>query len=93
MIHLEEEYQKILIDILKRYPYSFSLYGSRAKGTQNKRSDIDICFFEPIPLAILSLIKEDLEESNLPYSVDLSNFNTMSSDFQNNIKKNLIVLQ
>ena len=93
MIYLEEKYKKMLFAILKRYPYSFSLYGSRAKGTQHRTSDIDICFFEKIPLAIQSRIKEDFEESNLPYSVDLSDFNSMDHHFQQSITKDCIELR
>lgn len=49
------------------------LYGSRAKGTQRIGSDIDLCLVGPsIDLSILSSIQNDLDELNLPYTIDCS---------------------
>ncbi|CAH1762790.1 7289_t:CDS:2, partial [Entrophospora sp. SA101] len=53
------------------YPYTFYAYGSRVKGTARQFSDLDICYQEDIPLSIISDIREELEESNLPFSMEL----------------------
>lgn len=47
------------------------LIGSRAKGTAGKLSDLDLCYQEEIPWNVLSHIREDFENSNLPFKVDL----------------------
>ena len=51
------------------------LYGSRAKGTHKPGSDIDLAIMdEDIPPETIRAVKAELEESNLPYYVDLTNF-------------------
>ncbi len=92
MIYLEERHKKIVCDILKKYPYTFYIYGSRVKCTHRPTSDLDVCFMESIPFNIQAHIEEDFENSDLPFRVDLSDFNLMSKDFQNHIKKDLIVI-
>jgi type I restriction enzyme S subunit len=47
---------------------------------------------EPIPLNVLSHIDEDFEESDLPFKVDVVNYLTCDKNFQNMIKKDLILL-
>lgn len=49
------------------------LYGSRAKGNYRLGSDIDLTLFgENLDLRILGEIAAQLEESPIPYQVDLS---------------------
>jgi uncharacterized protein len=71
MIQLENKHQKIIITILTKYPYKFYAYGSRVKKQAKQYSDLDLCFYEEIPWNVLSHIQEDLEESDLPFKVDL----------------------
>lgn len=49
------------------------LYGSRAKGTFRPGSDIDLTLFgDRLDLRMLTDIATRLEESSIPYQVDLS---------------------
>ena len=73
MLQLAEKHKKILQQILSKYPYKFYAYGSRAKGTARKFSDLDLCYQEEIPGRVVSKINWELEESNLPFIVDLVN--------------------
>lgn len=51
------------------------IYGSRAKGTYRPGSDIDLTLFgEKLNLSILGEIAAKLDESPIPYQVDLSIF-------------------
>jgi len=51
------------------------LYGSRAKGTYRPGSDIDLTLFgDAIDLDTLGQIAARLDESAIPYQVDLSIF-------------------
>ncbi|CAG8550836.1 6116_t:CDS:2 [Gigaspora margarita] len=68
----ESDYQ-ILRRILDKYPYQFYAYGSRVKGTARKYSDLDICYYDDIPSFILVQIEEDLEQSDLPFMIELVN--------------------
>ena len=89
MIDINEKYKKILKDIFKKYPYKFYAFGSRAKNINRKFSDLDICYKEQIPMKDLSLIREALENSNLPFMVDLVYWDDMPDSFKILIEKDL----
>ena len=71
MLQLETRHQKIIQQILSKYPYRFYAYGSRAKGTARRHSDLDICYLENIPDAIAFQIEEEFKESDLPFLVEI----------------------
>lgn len=51
------------------------IYGSRAKGNHRPGSDIDLTLFgQGLDLNMLGKIAADLDESSIPYQVDLSLF-------------------
>ena len=89
---METRHWEIVHSILSKYPYKFYAYGSRVKGEAEKHSDLDLCFYEEIPWNVLSHIREDFEESNLPFKVDLVYWEWMSPEFQGLIKSDLIPL-
>ncbi len=93
MIHIEPRHLEMVMSILSKYPYSFYAFGSRAKGNQKRFSDLDICFFENIPWNIRSHISEDFDESLLPFTVDIVDWNSCDEAFKNLIKENLVLLQ
>lgn len=86
---MSNQEKKILTQILSKYPYQFYAYGSRVKNQAKKYSDLDICFYGEIPWNILSHIQEDLEESDLPFKVDLVAWEWMGPEFQELIKPDL----
>ena len=90
MNYVEEKHKKIITEILAKYPYEFYVFGSRAKGKAKKFSDLDICFFDNIPWSIRAHLDEDFEESNLPYTVDIVDFNMCDDNFKQAIKSDLI---
>jgi predicted nucleotidyltransferase len=56
------------------------LYGSRAMGTYNKRSDIDLVVLgSNIDRTLIINMKFDLEELNIPYFVDLQDYKTINN--------------
>ena len=83
---------KILQQILSKYPYHFYAYGSRTKGTARKYSDLDLCYKEEIPDLVIGDIREELENSDLPFIVELVNWKHMRPAFQKIIKKDLLLL-
>jgi predicted nucleotidyltransferase len=92
MIQLEPRHLKMITDILAPYPYTFYVFGSRAKGTARKLSDLDLCYFDSIPLLVLAEIQEKCVESNLPFTVDFINWHRCKQPFQELIKNDLIKL-
>lgn len=90
MIHTEERHWKIIQGILKQYPYQFYGFGSRIKGTQKPLSDLDLVYIDPIPSHVISALEEDFSESDLPYFVDIVDWNSCSPEFQKLIKKEMV---
>lgn len=90
---LEEKHLKIFKEILKKYPYTFYVFGSRVKGTEKRLSDIDLCVIEDIPGNILSHLEEDFEESNLPFTVDIVQWKYTTDSFKKLIEKDLTLIQ
>ena len=69
-------------------------FGSRVKGTARASSDLDLVFFaKDSDKAKLSLLREALEESLLPYAVDMLVWQDISPDFQQHIHAQYQVLQ
>lgn len=81
--YIEPHHLEILQDILKNHPGCF-IFGSRAKGTHKKFSDLDLCFIrnEPMHITERAELETKLEESNLPYTVDIVDYSAVSHDFQ-----------
>ncbi|MDL1877490.1 nucleotidyltransferase domain-containing protein [Cytophagia bacterium CHB2] len=68
--------------VLNRYPQvdQAILYGSRAKANYKNGSDIDLTLRggEDLTLNVIYKILNDLDDSFLPYTIDLSIFNNIS---------------
>ena len=93
MIYMDQKYWEIVKAILQKYPYTFYAFGSRVKGTQKRLSDLDICFMDDIPGHIRSHIRGDFEDSNLPFTVDLVDWNSCDEKFRAQIKPDLTIIQ
>lgn len=90
MIYLEEHHAQIIKDILSKHPYKFYVFGSRAKGTHRKLSDLDLCYYDNIPFRELRKLEEAFQDSDLPFKVDIVNFNACSDSFKELIEKETI---
>ncbi len=97
MIAIEKEQLEIVREILRKYlpDAEIRIFGSRYKHTNKEYSDIDIAIVqqEKISLELYSKIKEELEESNLKYTVDLIDWNTISIEFKKIIEEGYEVLK
>ena len=79
---LTRQQLELLQQIFKKHPavQSVKLYGSRAKGTFHERSDVDLVVFgEGIDRFLIAELLLDLEDSNLPYSVDLHDYHELKN--------------
>ena len=83
---------RLLKEYSSKYPYQFYAFGSRVKGTQKPLSDLDLCFKEDIPINVQAHIEEDFEESDLPFTIDLIDFNLCDENFQSLIQKDYILV-
>jgi predicted nucleotidyltransferase len=73
--------------VLQKVPldkYAVFLFGSRATGNARKMSDIDVGILgnEPLNTIIKLDIEEDLDESIVPYKVDIIDFFRMDTAFK-----------
>ncbi len=86
----------ILDKFLKPGTYKAFIFGSRALGTHEKYSDIDLGLYtnsgKPIPGHIREYIREALEESDIPYRVDVVDFTEVSEDFKQEALQRIIEL-
>lgn len=89
---MKPRHWEIVKDILQKYPYTFYAFGSRVKGTQRQLSDLDICHMDKIPGNILSHIREDFEESDLSFAVDIVDWNICDESFRAKIKPDLVLI-
>lgn len=71
--------------ILRFFPHSeIIFFGSRTKGTHQIGSDLDVCIRDSSPLSLSEWAKLDevFSNSDLPYKVDISDWNRISTEFQ-----------
>lgn len=70
-----DEVRQIVLSGLRGYRVHVYLFGSRARGQEVAFSDIDVAVLplelDALPEGLLSTIRESLEESHVPYIVDL----------------------
>ena len=80
--------RRIVLQGLKRYPVEVYFFGSRATGQAGTISDIDVAVnpIKPLPLGLLSRIRQELEESNVPYHVDLVDLSRLGGEWLERIR-------
>ena len=84
--------EKIINLILALLPnVKIYLFGSRARGTHHKWSDIDLALDagSALPNVKIGEVKDVLAATNMPYKVDVLDFYTISADMQEMIKKDM----
>ncbi len=88
----QEEYQEIL-SILKKYQGEYYAYGSRVKGDFTKSSDLDILVDSDNYNRIYRDLKEDFDNSHIPYIVNFVDKNNISDEFYSFIQNDLIKIK
>ncbi|MFQ5499856.1 MAG: restriction endonuclease subunit S [Candidatus Zixiibacteriota bacterium] len=88
--------RKTILGLLKRYLPNVKVwaYGSRVKWRSRPESDLDmVVFTSPDQKREVSDLKEALEESNLPFRVDVFIWDEVPEGFRKNIDAEHVVLQ
>jgi len=90
--HKTDQYLRQVFEIvaahMKAHPARIYLFGSRASGTARIFSDCDIGI-EPVrnlPAGHLSRLREKLEESHVPYVVEVIDLSQASEEFARKIR-------
>jgi predicted nucleotidyltransferase len=68
-----EELRRMVLDALGEHDAAIWLFGSCARGEARQHSDIDIAILprDNLPSGLLAELAADIEESPIPYDVDL----------------------
>ena len=84
-----KQIRSVILSRLKDYRFQLFFFGSRAIGRSGRASDIDIAILPitPLPRGLLSEIREELEESCIPYLVDLVDLSRSNPDFARHVKE------
>ena len=93
----EEKLKKEILEIVGKYldlkEYKIFFFGSRVRGDNFPRADIDIGILgkKPIPIEIKFQIVEELEKIPTLYKFDLVDFSDplVSEDFKSEVLKNI----
>jgi len=90
-INVKPEQLAILQDILKNHPECY-VYGSRVKGTHKEYSDLDLCFIREgeVDVQEIADLREKFEESNLPFTVDIVDYQKLSPGFREIIDRDKV---
>ncbi|MFK7968494.1 MAG: nucleotidyltransferase domain-containing protein [Rickettsiaceae bacterium] len=93
MINIKPKHLEIVLSILGKYNYSFYVFGSRITDKIKEFSDLDLFYTEDIPEKIIMNIENEFEESDLPYKVDIVNYNKCDKIFQEIMKLGCVKLK
>lgn len=90
MIDVAPLYLKIIQDILTKHLENCEVYafGSRVKGTADKYSDLDLVIAAKtkLPYKILYSLKDEFAESDLPFRVEIMDWQRIPYGFRKVIK-------
>jgi predicted nucleotidyltransferase len=70
---------KLLCSVFRRHPEirAVKLFGSRAKGTHNQRSDVDLAVWGDVTPLQAEAIASELDELPLPHRYDVQPFESI----------------
>ena len=97
LVDIHPNHLKIVLHILRKHlPKNAQVwvFGSRAKCTARKYSDLDLAIDcgKPIPDKYMIDLKDAFIESDLPYKVDVIDWYATSNDFKEMIAEDRIAL-
>jgi len=82
--NLKQEILQIVAEYLDLEEYRVFFFGSRVSGCSSDRSDIDVGIDgpQPIPLEVMSHIREEIDDLPVLYKIDIVDFERASEDFR-----------
>ena len=90
-----DQVRAIVLEHTINQPVAVYFFGSRARGKYHTDSDVDVAIepLGPLPPAFFSNLREALEESTVPYRVDVVNLAETSDEFRDQVKAQALVWQ
>lgn len=88
-----EELKRLTLNLLKDEEVKIFVFGSRARRDHREASDVDIGLIPrgKIDEAKIAVLKEQIENSNIPYKVEIVNLSEASEDFKKEALKEVII--
>ena len=82
-----EEVRRIVLDVVSEKKVQVYLFGSWARGEATPLSDIDVAIdpHATLPRGMLAQLRERLEESHVPYRVDVVDLTRTSPEFRQRV--------
>jgi|HubBroStandDraft_5_1064220.scaffolds.fasta_scaffold311324_2 predicted nucleotidyltransferase len=82
-----EQIKDIVLKKLVGYDAQVYFFGSRAKNKAHSRSDVDLAILPkmPLPHFLIAEICDALEESNIPYQVDIVDLSHSDEKFRTKV--------
>lgn len=96
VIHISSAQRKILSTLFEQYLPGVLVwvFGSRVKGNFRPESDLDLVVFSKVTQsALVSSLREALDESSLPFSVDVLVWDEIKQDFRDHILEKYVVFE
>src|SRR5438132_9671434 len=97
-LNLKSHHLQLLLDLLEAYSPEAEVwaYGSRVNGGGHQGSDLDLVVRDPAsldqPQKKLYLLRDALEESDLPMLVDVLDWARLPEDFRREIERRHVVI-
>ncbi len=89
--------KELVINPLKENGAQVFIFGSRVKGAHHPHSDVDLLYkLEPhlqLKSGFLSQLKEAIEESRFPFTVDLVDENNLAESYRENVQATRVELK
>lgn len=81
--------KKLILDFMRNEDAKIYLFGSRARNTAAVSSDIDVAikYNGTSNRCKIAALRDELEESNIPYMVDIVDTNEAASDLLAEIER------
>lgn len=82
-----EQVRRIVLDVVNKNNAKVYLFGSWARGEATRLSDIDVAIDPQValPRGTLAHLRERLEESHVPYRVDVVDLTRTSPEFRQRV--------
>ena len=94
MMNLATHHRELIKEIIKKHlPYAeIWAFGSRVRQTAKDSSDVDLVIVsdQKTPSKIMTLLELDFSESELPFKVDILDWQSLSEEFQKIIKEDYV---
>lgn len=81
---------RLVLDPIKASGARVYIFGSRARGEQHPHSDVDLLLEGEVSDHLIGRIREDIEESMFPFSVELVRAEQLAESYRSSVYKDRV---